>query len=186
MSCHHADDCRRSGNTLFTCRGHLASVIRLRWSGTTPGARAGADAVLESCAGRHLSGSCANSPLWKVASLCKLKAFLKAENFDVVHTLASKAGITGRCARAPMSVDRPHGTRAGFPSVPSQLINKAYILAERFAAKRCDKIFAVARAVIDQCVNAKVAPDYKVVYSGMDLDAFLNAGATCPEAAWDS
>ncbi len=170
------------GNTLFTCRGHLASGHQVTLvTGPSPGPE-----------GELLTRDCPEglqvvtfpqlvrelSPLKDWQAYCKLKAFFKAENFDVVHTHASKAGILGRCAaraaNVPLIVHTVHGQ--AFHPYQSQLINKAYILAERFAAKRCDKIFAVAQAMIDQCVNAKVAPreKYKVVYSGMDLDAFLN------------
>ena len=75
----------------------------------------------------------------------------------------------------PLVVHTVHGQ----PFFPYQffLKNWFYIAAERYAAKRCDKIYAVAQAMIDQCVKAKVAPrsKYKVVYSGMDLEAFIEA-----------
>ena len=50
-------------------------------------------------------------------------------------------------------------------------------MSEHWAAKRCHKIYAVAQAMIDQCVEANVAPreKYKVVYSGMDIDKFMSA-----------
>ena len=50
-------------------------------------------------------------------------------------------------------------------------------MAERFAAKRCHRIFAVADAMIDQCVEAGIAPrtKYQTVYSGMDLEPYLNS-----------
>ncbi|MBP5672706.1 MAG: glycosyltransferase, partial [Victivallales bacterium] len=57
------------------------------------------------------------------------------------------------------------------------LSNAIYILMERYAAGKCDKIFAVAKAMVEQCVKAHVAPEnkFKVVYSGMHLEAFMNA-----------
>lgn len=44
------------------------------------------------------------------------------------------------------------------------------------AARHCHKIYAVAQAMIDQAVKAGIAPrkKYMVVYSGMDLQAFMN------------
>jgi glycosyltransferase involved in cell wall biosynthesis len=55
--------------------------------------------------------------------------------------------------------------------------NFIYKLAERIAAVPSDRIYAVAQAMIDQCVKANIAPaeKYKVVYSGMDMESFLNA-----------
>ena len=55
--------------------------------------------------------------------------------------------------------------------------NFIYKFLERFAAKHCHQIYAVAQAMIDQCVAAKIAPakKYRVIYSGMDIEKFLNA-----------
>ena len=108
----------------------------------------------------------------------QLRHFFHDNKFDVVHTHSSKAGILGRLAawqeRVPFVVHTVHGQ--AFHQYQSQWKNRLYIGAERFAARRCHKIYAVAQAMIDQCVAAGVAPadKYQVVYSGMDLEAFLN------------
>ena len=106
------------------------------------------------------------------------KHFLK-EKYDVVHTHASKAGVVGRAAawsaKVRVVVHTVHGQ--AFHAYETWWRNKLYITMERFAARRCHHIFAVAQAMIDQCVRAGVAPrdKYSVVYSGMDMRAFLNA-----------
>lgn len=105
--------------------------------------------------------------------------FLKQRRFDVLHTHSSKAGIIGRIAgrRAgvPMVAHTIHGL--AFGPYESSLRNQLYIRAERYAAKRCDRIYAVAQAMIDQCRAQKIGrrEQFKVVYSGMELDRFLNA-----------
>lgn len=115
---------------------------------------------------------------------CQLKKIFQAKRFSVVHTHASKAGILGRLAATkagiPLVVHTVHGQ--AFHPYQAKWKNWMYILAEKFAAKHCHKIYAVAQAMIEQCVKAGVAPreKYKVVYSGMDLQAFLTAR---PEAA---
>lgn len=109
----------------------------------------------------------------------KLRRLFHERNFDVVHTHASKAGILGRLAawreKVPFVVHTVHG----MPFYRGQffLLNWAYIIAEFIAARNCHKIYTVAQAMIDQCVNAHVAaPEkYQVVYSGMDLAAFAGA-----------
>ena len=111
----------------------------------------------------------------------KLLNLFRKEQFDVVHTHASKAGILGRFAAfeadVPFIVHTVHGQ--AFHPFQSWLKNALFKFAERLAANRSDKIYAVAQAMIDQCVEAKIAPveKYKVVYSGMDLSAFMNATA---------
>ena len=105
--------------------------------------------------------------------------FLKQEKFDVVHTHASKAGILGRIAarwaKTPVVVHTVHGQPFHVSEKPWK--NFIYKASEWFAAFFCDRIYAVAQAMIDQCVAAKIAPrnKYMVVYSGMDIDNFLNS-----------
>ena len=119
------------------------------------------------------------SPFKDHRALRRLRAFFREEKFDVVHTHSSKAGIIGRIAArqagVPVVVHTVHGQ--AFHAYEKPWKKLLYITAERIAAKYCDKIYAVAQAMIDQCVEAKVAPreKYMVVYSGMDTAAFVNA-----------
>jgi glycosyltransferase involved in cell wall biosynthesis len=97
---------------------------------------------------------------------------------DVVHTHSSKAGILGRAAawaeRVPAVVHTIHGLPFG-PS-ESAAKNRLYIALERWAARRCHAIVGVCDAMAEQALAAGVGrPDqYLTVYSGMDVDAFLN------------
>ena len=119
------------------------------------------------------------SPWTDLKAILWLTDFLKKEKFDVIHTHSSKAGIIGRIAgrRAgvPLVVHTIHGL--AFGPYDSFLKNQLYIRAERYAAKRCDRIYSVAQAMIDQCLAAKIGcpEQFQVVYSGMELDRFLNA-----------
>ena len=119
------------------------------------------------------------SPWKDLEAVYWLADFLKREKFDVIHTHSSKAGIigriAGRIARVPMVVHTIHGL--AFGPYDSFLRNQLYIQAERFAAKRCDRIYAVAQAMIDQCLAQKIGrpEQFKVIYSGMELERFLNA-----------
>ena len=109
----------------------------------------------------------------------ELKKIFAERKFDVVHTHSSKAGIIGRAAawkaEVPFVAHTVHGQ--AFHTYEKSWKNLFYIAAERWAAKRCHKIYAVAQAMIDQCVEAKVAlrEKYKVVYSGMEIGDFLNS-----------
>lgn len=121
----------------------------------------------------------------EIAPLSDLKAFLhlkklfRTERYDVVHTHSSKAGIVGRfAARAagvPLVVHTIHGL--AFHRYEKFWKNLLYIACERAAAPCGKRIYAVAQAMIDQSLAAGVgSPDqYKVVYSGMELDRFLHA-----------
>ena len=117
------------------------------------------------------------NPLTDIRAFLRLKRFFRKEEFDIVHTHSSKAGIVGRlAARAagvPLVLHTVHGQ--AFHKYEKSWRNKLYILAERRAAKASDHIFAVAQAMVEQCVDANIAPrdKYSVVYSGMDLQPYL-------------
>ena len=119
------------------------------------------------------------SPVKDMKAISRLRDYFRREKFDVVHTHSSKAGIVGRIAArqagVPVVVHTVHGQ--AFHAYEKPWKNFIYVTAERFAAKYCDRIYAVAQAMIDQCVEARVAPreKYQVVYSGMDTSAFANA-----------
>jgi len=119
------------------------------------------------------------SPVADLKAYLRLKRYFRENRFDVVHTHSSKAGIVGRfaarAAHIPVVVHTVHGQ--AFHPHEKWYKNSLYILLERLAARKCDRIFAVARAMIDQCVAAKVAPreKYRVVYSGMDTTRFASA-----------
>lgn len=170
-------------NTLYTCQGHIENGHDVTLvTGPSPGPE-----------GELLSRFCpdklkvvempslvrAINPWKDFKAYCALKKFFKENAFDVVHTHSSKAGVIGRlaarAASVPFVVHTVHGQ--AFHKYQGALKNMLYILAERYAAGRCDKIYSVCQAMIDQCVDAGVAPrdKYMVVYSGMDLRSFTNA-----------
>ena len=97
---------------------------------------------------------------------------------EVVHTHSSKAGILGRAAawheRVPVVVHTIHGLPFGPSEKP--LKNLLYVLLERQAARQCHAIVSVCDAMTEQALAAGVgrAEQYHTVYSGMDVDAFLN------------
>ncbi len=119
------------------------------------------------------------SPVADFKTYRDLRDFFRERKFDVVHTHSSKAGVIARAAawkaKVPFIVHTVHGQ--AFHRNEKAWKNKLFIAMERWAAKRCHKIYAVAQAMIDQCVEAKVAPPekYMVVYSGMELEPFLNS-----------
>ena len=170
-------------NTLLTIKGHLEKGHEVELAtGFSPGregkllenARYGTFPVVEfPDLVREIS------PWHDLKAYFALKKYFKKNKFDVVHTHSSKAGIIGRmaakAAKVPVVVHTVHGQ--AFHPYQSKLKNRLFIFLERFAAKRCDKIYAVAQAMIDQCVAAKVAAKdkYMVVYSGMDTAAFDRA-----------
>ena len=121
------------------------------------------------------------SPLTDYSAYRALRRIFRERGFDVVHTHSSKAGVVGRAAawaeNVPFVCHTVHGPP--FHRYEKAWRNFIYIMAERWAAKRCHKIFTVADAMTRQYVDAGVAPEtmFKTVYSGMRLDDYASAKA---------
>ena len=170
-------------NTLYTILGHLQKGYSVTLvTGPSPGREGkllqNVDfPPFEIVEQPHLVRELSPFDDWKACR--ELERFFRERKFDVVHTHSSKAGILGRIAArragVPVVVHTVHGQ--AFTPYEKPWKNFIYRVAERIAARRSDRIFAVAQAMIDQCVEAKVAPRelYKVVYSGMDTRQFADS-----------
>jgi len=110
--------------------------------------------------------------------LGQLRELIEQWRPDVVHTHSSKAGILGRMAAWSAKVPAIVHTIHGLPFHPYQprLAHNAYVLAERFAARRCHAIVTVADAMRDQAIAAGVGmpEQYLTIHSGMETEPFLH------------
>ncbi len=101
---------------------------------------------------------------------------------DVVHTHSSKAGIIGRAAAWMTDVPTVVHTIHGLPFHPYQnrIVNWAWVVLERWAARRCDAIISVADAMTRQALAAGVGRpgQFTTIYSGMEIEPFLSPGVT--------
>lgn len=107
-------------------------------------------------------------------TLIKILNELKPE---IVHTHSSKAGILGRAAAAKLGIPAVHTIHgASFHRNQRAVVNRLYVAAERWAARRCAKLISVCDAMTEQYVAAGVAPREKFVtiYSGMEVEPFLS------------
>jgi len=96
---------------------------------------------------------------------------------DIVHTHSSKAGIIGRYAAAKAGLPAVHTIHgASFHRGQSALAFNVYCQLESWAARKTDVFLSVCDSLTDQYVEAGIAPRdrFTTVYSGMDVDPFLN------------
>ncbi|NOX98086.1 MAG: glycosyltransferase family 4 protein [Nitrospirae bacterium] len=120
------------------------------------------------------------NPWRDVLTFIRLYRLIKQGNYDIVHTHSSKAGILGRLAArlagTKIIVHTIHGLP--FHEYQSRWVNCFYIFCERFSSLFTDKIITVAAVMTGKALTAKLAPRKKfaTIYSGMDLDRFLNPG----------
>ncbi len=106
----------------------------------------------------------------------ELIAMLRDLKPEVIHTHSSKAGILGRAAATKLGIPAVHTIHgASFHYGQNPLAYELYRLAEKWAARRCDKIISVCDAMTEQYVEAGIAPREKFVtiYSGMEVETFL-------------
>ncbi len=117
------------------------------------------------------------APIRDLRCYFDLRSIIRERKPDVVHTHSSKAGVLGRLAawkeRVPCVAHTIHGL--AFHPYQSKLKNMVYIVAERFAARRCHRLVCVADAMREQALAAGIGrPDqYVTVHSGMETAAFL-------------
>lgn len=116
------------------------------------------------------------SPLADLRAARELVAAMRAGQYDIVHTHTSKAGIIGRLAagrvRVPAVVHTPHGHV--FTGYHGRLRTRLYIMAERWASRRTDRLIALTgREVQDHLALGIGSPEqFRVIHSGVDFTPF--------------
>jgi len=122
------------------------------------------------------------NPLFDYLAYKSLSEHFEREKYDVIHTHSSKAGIIGRMAASNVRkqkiskvVHTIHGL--AFDKYQSFLKNKMYIAAEKFCAKKSDKIISVCDTMSNQAVEAGIASSelFTTIYSGFDIEKFIAA-----------
>ena len=169
-------------NTLFSCRGQIEDghdVVLLTGptygpEGTLLDKQQVPGLKIEVMEEMHRS----IRPLQDLKAVKKMKEYFLQEKFDVVHTHASKAGILGRKAAWEANVPCVVHTIHGSPFHPYEKAwkNAIYVASEKYAAKKCHKVLAVADAMRQLYADKGVIPfaDTETVYSGMDLSDYLS------------
>lgn len=121
------------------------------------------------------------APLKDFGAYWQLRRLIQRWRPDVVHTHSSKAGILGRAAawaeQVPAVVHTIHGLP--FHRWQNPLANAAYVLSERWAARRCHAIVSVADAMTQQALARGIGEpgQYTTIRSGMEVEPFLAADA---------
>ena len=120
-------------------------------------------------------------PLRDAAALRALTAELRDFEPDLVHTHSSKAGILGRAAAARLKLPAVHTIHgAAFHYGQHPLVYRAYVSAERWAARHTAHFISVSDDMTSEYVRAGVAaPDrFTTVYSGFDVEPYLHPTKT--------
>ena len=119
------------------------------------------------------------NPVTTVPAVVSLARYLRREEFDIVHTHSTEAGIIGRFAAALAGVPNVVHTVHGVPFTDDRndVLNRFVLACERQAAKYTDTIATNADVIADEYLELGIGmpEQYTTVYSGVDLDAFRDA-----------
>ena len=121
------------------------------------------------------------SPMADLSALWKLYRLMRREGFDIVHTHSSKAGVLGRLAAflagTPIIVHTLHSLV--FHQYQPRAVNWALRMIKRTLAPITDHYISVADRVRLGAIEAKIGDPsrHSTIYSGMELDWFLDADA---------
>ena len=119
------------------------------------------------------------NPFSDLAAFWKLYKLIKEGRYHIVHTHSSKAGVLGRIAAwlagTPIVVHTLHSLV--FHDYQPWVVNRAWWLAKKICAPMTDFYISVSEIISQKAIAAGIAePErFRTVYSGMELDWFLNA-----------
>lgn len=116
-------------------------------------------------------------PVRDLKTFVRLYELFREKDYDLVHTHSSKAGILGRWAARLAGVPWIFHTIHGLPYHRYQPTWKYELFRtlERATATVTHEIQAVCDRMIEKAIDAGVKPikGWRTVYSGMELDPFL-------------
>lgn len=119
------------------------------------------------------------NPITAVPAVMMVARYLRAHNFDIVHTHSTEAGIIGRAAaaiaRTPSIIHTVHGVP--FAEDRNDLLERFVLTCERCAATVTDHIVTNANAIASDYLSRGIGDptQYTTIYSGIDLDRFYDA-----------
>jgi glycosyltransferase involved in cell wall biosynthesis len=121
------------------------------------------------------------SPIADIRALWKLYRLIRRGRYHIVHTHSSKAGVLGRIAAklagTPLIVHTLHSLV--FHEYQPWIVNRTWWLVKKICAPMTDHFLSVSSVIVRKAVAAGVdVPEkFTTVYSGMELDWFLNSNA---------
>lgn len=118
------------------------------------------------------------NPVTALPALIHLTWHLRKNDYDIVHTNTTEAGIIGRIAAAFAGVPVIVHTILGVPFTEDRnlFLNKFLIVCERQASKYTDSIITIADIIKDKYLNQDIGipKQYRTIRLGTKLERFDN------------
>jgi len=119
------------------------------------------------------------NPVTALPAVVSVALYLRRNDFDIVHTNSTEAGIIGRFAAAIAGVPNIVHTVHGVPFADdrSNLLNRFVLACERIAARRTDRIITNANVMTAEYLDRGIGTpeQYTTIYSGIDIEEFQSA-----------
>jgi glycosyltransferase involved in cell wall biosynthesis len=119
------------------------------------------------------------NPFSDLVAFWKLYKLIKKGRYHIVHTHSSKAGVLGRLAAwlagTPIIVHTLHSLV--FHDYQPWIVNRTWRVVKKICARVTDYYISVSEIIVQKAIAANIAePErFRTIYSGMELDWFLNA-----------
>ncbi|MGB9931517.1 glycosyltransferase family 4 protein [Haloarcula amylolytica] len=119
------------------------------------------------------------NPVTAPFAVLSVARYLRRNDFDIVHTNSTEAGIIGRFAAAiadvPVVVHTVHGVP--FSDDRNVLLNRFVLAGERLAARHTDRIITNADVMAEEYLDRGIGTrdQYTTIPSGIDLEPFREA-----------
>ena len=118
------------------------------------------------------------SPYRDIRAFLSLYKLFKEEDFTIIHTHSSKAGLLARLAavlnKTPIVIHTIHGF--AFNDFMNGLKKSFFIYLEKLLAKWTDVLITVSNLNKKKIIDLNIAHENKIknIYSGIDLSLFTN------------
>jgi glycosyltransferase involved in cell wall biosynthesis len=119
------------------------------------------------------------NPFSDLIAFFKIYRHIRKGQYHIVHTHSSKAGVLGRLAAwlagTPIIVHTLHGLV--FHDYQPRLVNRSLRLVKKMLAHTTDYYISVSKLIADKAIKEGIGSreKFRTIYSGMELDWFLNA-----------
>jgi len=115
-------------------------------------------------------------PINDIKTLLKLIALIRKNQYTIVHTHSSKAGVLGRVSAwmtaVPVIIHTIHGLP--YHNYQLKMLTKSYLYIEKLCAMISSKIICVTHAIVNNCVDNGIAKKEKfvVIRSGIPVENY--------------
>ena len=119
------------------------------------------------------------NPVTTIPAVFSVAWYLRQNEFDIVHTHSTEAGIIGRFAAALAGIPHIVHTVHGVPFADDRntVLNRFVLECERIAARYTDTIVTNADVIAEEYLERGIgnSEQYTTIYSGVDLARFREA-----------